>query len=705
MASFEKKIENSFFLITSHQDLGQVKSRLYGICYAMEGIYKDVDILEEYYDVINSEQSGCFVAIKNKTGRIVLVQDCCFSLYIYYYQCNGYWAVSNSFWQLCDEVKKHYALTIDDTFFEQYSSENVTPLSLNRTFANEIKVCPFGYNMAIDISTRSLNIYRNDRCMDKLTKKVPLDSTEGMKQLDEWIAKWASIIKGIANTGYEIKFDLTGGFDSRITFALAVASGMNFDSSRIHVYSRRAEDSNGDLIEDYRISSQIANEFGFELSEQYNLSVGKRIRGKDAYEIYRHVLSNIHLEPYTPRYYYPKPVFYLNGLNGEVIRGWKNREGFINGFSFPIGTLNQQSFPVSAWKEIVEDWNSLPVFSEDINLNEIERNRYFMLAVRGKTHMSSVMYQNNILNYWQVTNFSDVDMLNIMTPNGYEPTVIMAVILSRIDKKLLSIPISDNRCFSKKEIEYAEYIKNKYPINISISELKLVLVSDDFELEYDIDYRDDIAPEKLLYERFISDSGKKLFISHFGKLGELMYSDADNNYERTDIRFSNRYIAAIGTAMEMLGVQNESGRYYGDNRLRDDLIVLQRLVENCPDSTRMINAYRELRELKKQSIALGTIVKKIHNNNKKIALWGCGICGKKWLRIIENSKITIDYVVDGNPNLQGTVINGFVVRSYKEIEKEVDIIFITVQDPKSVEEIKNIARGKMVLELNEWWYY
>lgn len=86
-------------------------------------------------------------------------------------------------------------------------------------------------------------------------------------------------------------------------------------------------------------------------------------------------------------------------------------------------------------------------------------------------------------------------------------------------------------------------------------------------------------------------------------------------------------------------------------------------------------------------------------------MWGCGICGKKWLRIIENSKITIDYVVDGNPNLQGTVINGFVVRSYKEIEKEVDIIFITVQDPKSVEEIKNIARGKMVLELNEWWYY
>lgn len=607
MAKFREKIEKSFFLISSDMDLITVQSRLYGVCYMRGGgILKDSSLSEAHMAGVNGGQSGCFIAVKNDGNRIVLEQDCCFSLCIYYYQNNGYWAVSNSFWILCDEVKKQYPLTLDEIYFEQFSSTDVATVSLKHTLANEIKVCPFGFNVSIGISDKRLDFRKNQDVLAQLIQKTPLDSLEGIKRLDKWISRWASVIRGIERGGFEMKFDLTGGYDSRITFALAIASKIKLDSRCIHFFSRKVMDNEGNIIEDFRIASRIAEEFGITLSDQFLLESAKEIRGEDAHEIYRQVLSHVHREPYQPRHYYQKPVFFLNGYSGEIIRGWRkgrrDRAGFIKSFRYPAGVASKTYYPVAAWKELMSDWESLPVFSKNPQLNEIEQSRYFYLVARNKTHMASMMYQNNILNLWQVTNFADLDILNIGIPDGYAPTVIAAVILNRIDKRLLSFPISDKRSFSKEEIAYAEYIEQKYTVNIAVDERDYQFFSDDMEANYEISLDNNITPEKFLYDRFLREDGKRLFLEHFGEWGSMLYADAKENHFRGDIKFQDQYIAVVGTVMEMLMIQNESRRYYGNNMVRDDLHILKELINKYPENETIQYAYEKLSlaEKKKQ---------------------------------------------------------------------------------------------------------
>lgn len=81
--------------------------------------------------------------------------------------------------------------------------------------------------------------------------------------------------------------------------------------------------------------------------------------------------------------------------------------------------------------------------------------------------------------------------------------------------------------------------------------------------------------------------------------------------------------------------------------------------------------------------------------HKRIALWGCGQNGKKLLDMIQQTNISIDYVVDENEKIQGQMYAKYKIRSYDEIKDNVDIILITNLEYKDA--IENRAIGKEVI--------
>ena len=165
MKTFREHIDEAFFVITS-ENIATIKSgRIYGYCIYNNKFIKDCNLTEDIN--ITSESLGLFVAIKKVSGGFCIVQDCTSFIQLYFFQQDGYWAISNSFWCLIDEIKKNFHLTLNCTYVEQFFSSGVSPLTLSNTLSNEIKLVPACSDIYIDEKSYSLQIVQNKQLINK----------------------------------------------------------------------------------------------------------------------------------------------------------------------------------------------------------------------------------------------------------------------------------------------------------------------------------------------------------------------------------------------------------------------------------------------------------------------------------------------------------------------------------------------------------
>lgn len=100
-----KTYRNSF-VITS-DDCSDSKNILVGYAIWRNEIYTSwSDNLLEVEDW--KRVQGEYVAICRKQETFSLYRDPMGLVRLYYFECDGYWAISNSFWQLCEVLKSQY---------------------------------------------------------------------------------------------------------------------------------------------------------------------------------------------------------------------------------------------------------------------------------------------------------------------------------------------------------------------------------------------------------------------------------------------------------------------------------------------------------------------------------------------------------------------------------------------------------------------
>lgn len=157
--------------------------------------------------------------------------------------------------------------------------------------------------------------------------------------------------------------------------------------------------------------------------------------------------------------------------------------------------------------------------------------------------------------------------------------------------------------------------------------------------------------------------------------------------------------AEIADKVERL-IKHQDTMIWIDNCIRDkvfnkeDTIFLQALKLNHIEDDMTVE--------KLEALGLSRFIEKLHSSNRKVALWGCGRRGRRWLELIERNKVDIDYVIDENINIQGKMVNGFVVRSYESVKDDIDVILLMIANPAIVLEIKGLAKERIILEEGEW---
>lgn len=83
--------------------------------------------------------------------------------------------------------------------------------------------------------------------------------------------------------------------------------------------------------------------------------------------------------------------------------------------------------------------------------------------------------------------------------------------------------------------------------------------------------------------------------------------------------------------------------------------------------------------------------------NVKTALWGCGKIGTEILHYMDREDDKVDFVIDQNPEKQGTQFLGYQIHAYEEVCTQVDLILVSTH--RFIEEITQIAQDKAVIDL------
>ena len=186
-------IAENFFIIDSN-NLETVRSNMYGFCVSKKGIltnnyYKDRGYNEE------PESQGVYIFIKKFGNKLKLKQDYYgnFGLYSYENKDTGYFAISNSFLLLLENLIGKEKLTFNKDFADNLIISGLYVLSIYETLVKEIIKIQPNIQIIIDLKKKVLkNIkIKNDE------NTVPFGSKESLEIIDKWVDKWTYIIRSL----------------------------------------------------------------------------------------------------------------------------------------------------------------------------------------------------------------------------------------------------------------------------------------------------------------------------------------------------------------------------------------------------------------------------------------------------------------------------------------------------------------------------
>jgi hypothetical protein len=533
-------INENFFYIDS-LNLDKVNSKLYGFCVTRKD--NKISLINNE----NEEINGCYINVKKNNKDILITTDDFSSLYIFYYIKDNFFALSNSFYILLENLKKNNKeISINKEFILQYIQSPLHSHSLYGTMINEIKILPFGKN--IKISNNKIEF------IDKNIKlqTISICSKEGINIINTWLNKWINIIKAIQLSKSNIEIDLSGGYDSRITFCLNYATGINLNNENIKIYSKIGQNKGmiDHLMDDYDIAEKITNTLGFNLNNQLKpISKANYYSKFEQYDLLKYTFFGLHKSGYNcvAKYNYPK--FHFGGLNGEVIRG-----------SLP--NLDEKTIKNRLTRSpIKNDLSIINNFYKDISL--LEKNNIskfaalteFFLTTQCRSHFGLSIFNSYIANIFTLSPFNDKELLKLYVPDEYDKNLIFAIIIYKTCPKIFNIPFTNNSHFSEKTKQKAIELSNKYKFNFIDENLELIDLDKlykDKENKYDKQYGYDVA-----YEVFTQN--KDLFINKFGELFDndyatKLYKYADDFYLNKDNFMQNLWINCLTSIIEVFKI-------------------------------------------------------------------------------------------------------------------------------------------------------
>lgn len=634
---------------------------------------------------------GSYIYIDVEANKMQFFTDASGDITIYYYCDKKYWAVSNSFWMLQEDVQKHQKLTLNTKIAIHNISAPLSSLAIGETIINEIS-CISRFEELI-IENGELSIHK------KPCNIFDTELSDSIDILDEWIDKWSRILKAIEKSEYTLKFDLSGGFDSRMTFALAVAAGIDFNKNNVFVQSivPSTKGQVDHLKDDYEIASLIAEKLDFKLNRSI-CDTYKELNTDKSVEIFEETMLCNHREAYFFNGYATKPVFHFGGYGGETVRGDVHS---VEEWLKMIDT-DCNGMEGIAKKVFLESYDKCKVegFSSE-KCDEFASLTMFWMETWQKYHFGETILYRTITNEIVLSPLTDPLIYRIQPFFKGEPVVniIYSLILQRTAPWLLEIPLSGGRAANEKAIQIAKDLLNdKMRIKRDYTEIEGIQIKTLLTVFPEGEF-DAKSAEKLFASYVLADSESRNTIKKLGIYGRHLLTYAENKYEDDDLYYPNRFIAPLRSISKCGNIENYSMEISEsvEKFIKDNLVLSKELLEKYPDSDNLQF------DVKKYQL-LNKLVKKF-GNTKNIIVYGVGRLGKLIVPFIRA------YLSDFNLKLAVTecngrlpFYNGMEIKNFNELDMDREntvVLLATINDDfcRNMKEYAGKAGYKEIVSL------
>ena len=554
MTEFKNIYDKEFFIIDS-DNLDLQETKLYGYMISSDS---NTVIQETVEDSSKLSPDGSYIFVCKEKDSLVIHQDFNGSYGLYLYQDDNYFCISNSFLKIVDYLKHKINLTMNWDVAKSYLSSTLCTISYKQTLINEINLILRNRKVLIDVKSKKIflnKVYYNEN-------SISLDSEEAFNILDNWFDKWINIFRNLKLKTDNLSIDLSGGIDSRLTFALMLSS--KIDLNRINI--RSLNDEVHTHPEDFKIASTIADYYNFNLNNKEFLT--------DNPQYFKEFSTILNLSFYTKlgfhnQLFFKKfrrlnPFYRITGAGGESLRnhfGPTRKSLIIRAEAISNEVVDSTNKIIE--KNIEEYIKEYDISEEDyefINYNETRRNNHFGRGAV-ESYLSNTIYLTPLID-------SNLCKLKTTSKECDDDNLLVILIFIRYCPELLDFEFEGNKKFNQETIEYAKRLNNKYPFKAR----QLDLVS---EKKYNLDkkYNNSNSENKpLCSSKYIKEYLKNIYLSDSYNCKVNMYF-SPVTYARiaehvTNAKFAQlQYVFPILSIIKAIDDVNLSNHIFDDKKL------------------------------------------------------------------------------------------------------------------------------------------
>lgn len=452
-------VNDELFFIDSNNYDSVKHSKIYGY------IIEDTDVIDEKDNNYNEEKiynsmDGCYCQLYRTENIIKMVCDNNGYMRLFYYQNQDYFAVSNSFLFLVEQLRKNnIGLTVNyDIVFCNLTASFYFPQARN-TIVNEINTLRPEEYIKIDTEKKKFNIIQKGNINGNT---IDIDSEEGIELLDKWHAKWKKIIRQLYKDNKTIDVDLSGGIDSRLVLTLLLNANVSLDSINIISY----KDGLHTHSEDYNIAEILAEKFGFKLNKgTYHI---ENMSHEEMLKIGLYNRFGVHKQIYFKAGINKEKRYRFTGASGEKIRGYwhSTPEHYIN-WEKHIANINySQDYERMSQGIECEYGKIFEYLEKKYNINDTNSSQLVSLLwndIADAGHFGTLAYEAYMGNEILLSPLSDSSLTKLKLVNeNVDYDLLAALIFVRYMPDLLDIKFDSGHSLRKESIEKAKSINEKY---------------------------------------------------------------------------------------------------------------------------------------------------------------------------------------------------------------------------------------------------
>ena len=363
------------------------------------------------------------------------------------------WVISNSFFELASLINHRgcrltFAPGVVAAGLVDRGTRFGAQLISNRTPLQEISVLPLGCAVEYCKITGQATVVRN--CPgDWLVRG---DSCLYADRVEAFIHNSVARIRALADSGFYMSLDLSGGQDSRTIFGLVLRSGIDF--SKVEFFS------NPRRLEDLECAMMVSREYGLSLSRS-RASV-KSSRG--GYDLWKASALGVYLPIYargTPDCH--SSVLQFHGAS--ILSKKFSKKNPVELADYMYRCMPTKEMGSEVREIFIESFRSIGV-----NLNDEWASHLHYINFRSRFHYGRNWATSCALTLWTPLISQELGKAAFSLPlKEYRNLAPWRDVMMAVDNRLVEIPFdSPEKCFNREQIESSVFFRKEIGIPSSL---------------------------------------------------------------------------------------------------------------------------------------------------------------------------------------------------------------------------------------------